>query len=159
MKIKSTNKNRGFTIIEVMIVLAIAGLILAIIFLAVPALQRNSRNTQRDSDATHLGGLIETSIANNAGKTPLTINTAATPAAPVNTVVYVGGESFARWTPVNSNIIAPPTPIPVPALDTLVVYSSASCNNGTPAGGGSTLIVVYAIEAAGNNGLLHCVAA
>jgi prepilin-type N-terminal cleavage/methylation domain-containing protein len=41
----------GFTIIEVMIVLAIAGLIMLIVFLAVPALQRNSRNTQRSNDA------------------------------------------------------------------------------------------------------------
>ncbi len=39
------NKNEGFTIIEVMIVLAIAALILIIVLLAVPALQRNSKNT------------------------------------------------------------------------------------------------------------------
>ncbi|HPW47952.1 MAG TPA: prepilin-type N-terminal cleavage/methylation domain-containing protein, partial [Candidatus Saccharibacteria bacterium] len=32
---------KGFTIIEVLIVLAIAALILLIVFLAVPALQRN----------------------------------------------------------------------------------------------------------------------
>jgi len=38
--------NKGFTIVEVLIVLAIAGAILAGILLAVPALQRNSRNTQ-----------------------------------------------------------------------------------------------------------------
>jgi prepilin-type N-terminal cleavage/methylation domain-containing protein len=47
-----TKKNQsGFTIIEVMIVLAIAGVIMLALFLAVPALQRNSRNNQRDSDA------------------------------------------------------------------------------------------------------------
>jgi prepilin-type N-terminal cleavage/methylation domain-containing protein len=43
-------RNEGFTIIEVMIVLAIAGLIMLVVFLAVPALQRNSRNTQRNND-------------------------------------------------------------------------------------------------------------
>lgn len=39
---KRTVKNspRGFTIVEVMIVLAIAGLIMLIVFLAIPALQR-----------------------------------------------------------------------------------------------------------------------
>ena len=37
-KLKKSDKD-GFTIIEVMIVLAIAGLILLIVFLAVPALQ------------------------------------------------------------------------------------------------------------------------
>ena len=43
-------RNQGFTIIEVMIVLAIAGLIMLIVFLAVPALQRNQRNTARKQD-------------------------------------------------------------------------------------------------------------
>lgn len=43
--------NSGFTIIEVLVVLAIAGLILMILFLAVPALQRNSRNNARKNDA------------------------------------------------------------------------------------------------------------
>jgi prepilin-type N-terminal cleavage/methylation domain-containing protein len=40
----------GFTIIEVLIVLAIAGLIMMVLFLAVPALQRNARNAQRKRD-------------------------------------------------------------------------------------------------------------
>ena len=46
-----TKREEGFTIIEVLIVLAIAGLILLIVFLAIPALQRNSRNTQRKNDS------------------------------------------------------------------------------------------------------------
>jgi prepilin-type N-terminal cleavage/methylation domain-containing protein len=41
------NRSRGFTIIEVMIVLAIAGTILLIVFLAIPALQRSERNHNR----------------------------------------------------------------------------------------------------------------
>ena len=53
-------KESGFTIVEVMIVLAIAGLIILIVFLAVPALQRNSRNTQRSQDVSAvLGGVSE----------------------------------------------------------------------------------------------------
>ncbi len=64
----------GFTIIEVMIVLAIAGLILLIIFLAVPALQRNSRNTQRKNDVSAvLGGITEYSN-NNSGQLPAVWN-------------------------------------------------------------------------------------
>jgi len=47
-----TKREEGFTIIEVLIVLAIAGLIILIVFLAVPALQRNSRNSQRANDAS-----------------------------------------------------------------------------------------------------------
>lgn len=48
---KHTKKADGFTIIEVLIVMAIAGLIMVVVFLAVPALQRNSRNQARRADA------------------------------------------------------------------------------------------------------------
>ena len=47
---KLTRKEAGFTIIEVVLVLAIAGLIFAMVFIALPALQRAQRNTQRKRD-------------------------------------------------------------------------------------------------------------
>ena len=56
--------NKGFTIIEVLIVLAIAGLIMLIVFLAVPALQRNQRNNARNSDASRIAGAVTTCLAN-----------------------------------------------------------------------------------------------
>ena len=46
--------NKGFTIIEVVLVLAIAGLIFLAVFLALPALQRNQRDTQRKNDMSRL---------------------------------------------------------------------------------------------------------
>lgn len=49
-----TNRHQGFTIIEVLIVLAIAGLVMTMVFVAVPSLQRNSRNTQRRTDVSAL---------------------------------------------------------------------------------------------------------
>lgn len=56
----------GFTIIEVMLVLVIAALIIVVIFLAVPALQRNSRNNRRDKDAALIAQAInECSLNNN----------------------------------------------------------------------------------------------
>ncbi|MDB5165097.1 MAG: hypothetical protein JWL89_723 [Candidatus Saccharibacteria bacterium] len=61
------NKSKGFTIIEVMIVLAIAGLILLIVFLAVPALQRNSRNTSRKSDVGRMSSALSEWESNNNG--------------------------------------------------------------------------------------------
>jgi prepilin-type N-terminal cleavage/methylation domain-containing protein len=67
---KLRNREKGFTIIEVLIVLAIAGLILLIVFLAVPALQRSSRNTQRKNDAAAVGGAIANFISNNGGTIP-----------------------------------------------------------------------------------------
>ncbi len=63
-----TKQQKGFTIIEVLIVLAIAGLILLIVFLAVPALQRNSRNTQRTNDAATISGAINECLPNKNGQ-------------------------------------------------------------------------------------------
>ena len=53
-----------------MIVLAIAGLVLAIVFIAVPALQRNSRDTQRKGDISALQSSIATYVGNNNGRIP-----------------------------------------------------------------------------------------
>lgn len=66
------NRQSGFTIIEVLIVLAIAGLILLIVFLAVPALQRNSRNTQRRNQVAAYLGAANEFVANNNGNVPTT---------------------------------------------------------------------------------------
>ncbi|MGH7195199.1 MAG: type II secretion system protein [Candidatus Saccharimonadales bacterium] len=68
--------NQGFTIIETMIVLAIAGLILLIVFLAVPALQRSARNTQRKNDVSAIGAALSNYIDNNGGQFPDTVQKA-----------------------------------------------------------------------------------
>lgn len=52
-KKKSYNEQKkyvGFTIVEVIIVLAIAGLIFLMVFIGLPALQRQQRNSQRKND-------------------------------------------------------------------------------------------------------------
>lgn len=66
---KNQNK-QGFTIIEVLIVLAIAGLIMVIVFLAVPTLQRNSRNFQRKHAANQMAGSLAEYYNNNAQTYP-----------------------------------------------------------------------------------------
>ena len=53
MNSQTTNK-KGFTIIEVVLVLAIAGLIFLMVFLALPALQRSQRDTARKNDMSRL---------------------------------------------------------------------------------------------------------
>ncbi len=59
----------GFTIIEVMIVLAVAGLIMAIVFLAIPALQRNARTNARNADARLILGAVNECLSNKNGDT------------------------------------------------------------------------------------------
>jgi prepilin-type N-terminal cleavage/methylation domain-containing protein len=70
--------NEGFTIIEVMIVLAIAGLILLIVFLAVPALTRSNDNTDRKQAAGRIGSAINDYVSNNNGSAPTTAAELAT---------------------------------------------------------------------------------
>lgn len=64
----------GFTIIEVMIVLAIAGLIILVVLLAVPALQRNGRNTAVKNDASAVTAGIAEFSSNNDGAIPQKAN-------------------------------------------------------------------------------------
>lgn len=45
---------KGYTVIEILIVLAIVGLIMALIFLAVPTLRKNYRNYARKEAATYV---------------------------------------------------------------------------------------------------------
>lgn len=63
-------KAKGFTIIEVLIVLAIAGLILSIVFIAVPQLQRNARDTKRQSIANRMSSELDSFAGNNSGTYP-----------------------------------------------------------------------------------------
>jgi prepilin-type N-terminal cleavage/methylation domain-containing protein len=63
-------RESGFTIIEVLIVLAIAGLIMLIVFLAVPALQRNTRNNERKQEGSRLATAANDFVVNSNGTMP-----------------------------------------------------------------------------------------
>jgi len=82
----NTKSKSGFTIIEVVLVLAIAGLIFLIVFLAVPALQRSQRDTQRRNDSARFMSQISNFQSNNKGVVP----TVATGAAAVGATPTVG---------------------------------------------------------------------
>lgn len=60
----------GFTIIEVVLVLAIAGLIFLMVFIALPALQRSQRDTQRRDDLARVTDAITQFQTNNNGRLP-----------------------------------------------------------------------------------------
>ena len=62
------NKN-GFTIVEVVVVLGIAGLLFMIVFLAVPQITQQRRNQNRQEDIAVLAEAIERHAINNAGGT------------------------------------------------------------------------------------------
>lgn len=70
MRKQIRNLNEGFTIVEVLIVLAIAALILTIVLIAVPDLQRSARNTDILHDAQNVASAIQSYEGNNAGLIP-----------------------------------------------------------------------------------------
>lgn len=61
---------KGFTIIEVVLVLAIAGLIFLMVFIALPALQRGQRDTQRRDDVSKFVSQLTSYATNNRGALP-----------------------------------------------------------------------------------------
>lgn len=75
MKIYKKEDKEGFTIIEVVLVLAIAALIFLMVFIALPALQRSQRDTQRKNDLNRAITAINNYTTNNRGTLP-TLNAA-----------------------------------------------------------------------------------
>ena len=67
-----TRKQQGFTIIEVVLVLAIAGLIFLMVFIALPALQRSQKDTQRRDDVVRFVSQATQYQTNNKGAVPAT---------------------------------------------------------------------------------------
>ena len=70
IRAKNIKGKQGFTIIEVVLVLAVAGLIFMMVFVALPALQRSQRDTQRREDLLRLVTATETYRSVNGGKAP-----------------------------------------------------------------------------------------
>ncbi len=148
-------KTEGFTIIEVMIVLAIAGLILLIVFLAVPALQRNSRNTQRRNDASHMGGLLNEFASNNNGTFPTAV---AAGTGSTATTLYLGSDKFAIMsTTVPIATCTATTCAANTTADTLTIKLNANCNGAASTATGGlaydasprSAAVSYLVEQAG----------
>ena len=64
-----TKSKQGFTIIEVVLVLAIAGLIFLMVFVALPALQRSQRDTARRNDMSRVDTSLIQYQTNNQNNT------------------------------------------------------------------------------------------
>ncbi len=67
---KQELKQKGFTIIEVVLVLAIAALIFLMVFIALPALQRNTRDQDRKETVGKVASAITTYQSNKRGAQP-----------------------------------------------------------------------------------------
>jgi prepilin-type N-terminal cleavage/methylation domain-containing protein len=88
-------KDEGFTIIEVVLVLAIAALIMLMVFIALPALQRNQRDTTRKNDVSRLQSAINNYKSRNRGSLPQSTSTAPTYAEFFASDLRKNGDQFA----------------------------------------------------------------
>lgn len=70
MNVQQKQKEKGFTIIEVVLVLAIAGLIFLMVFIALPALQRSQRDSQRKNDLSRVLSQLQQYQSNNRNALP-----------------------------------------------------------------------------------------
>ena len=133
---KLQNNKKGFTIIEVLIVLAIAGLIMLIVFLAVPALQRNSRNTQRKDDVAKIQGAVNEWSNNHNGQMPTSVADRAAALSNANLGIYNGAVTWANAWPAG--------------VDAAVISINNRCDTeSTIAGQNRSVAVLYRVETGG----------
>lgn len=158
--LRNLKKNQsGFTIIEVLIVLAIAGLILGVVLATVPSLKRSQRNTQRKADVSAVLGAIADYSSNNNGAIPTAINSntggvaifgaGVTSEAKVNYYTAgfaaTAGGIYYSASPIAANTFD------TPAEDYLAIVSGATCNgNAAVAGSSRSVAAVYEIENTGS---------
>ena len=144
------SKNQGFTIIEVLIVLAIAGLIMLIVFLAVPALQRNSRNNARTQSATKVAAAM-TDCLSNRNYVFTSCASAAALNNPVGTGDALSTVSFggAAYSQTDARIVN---------SGSVVCHTDGSAP--TAGGGPRSFVVTFQLEGAGGGaGLNRCIGA
>jgi prepilin-type N-terminal cleavage/methylation domain-containing protein len=67
---KSLNKEKGFTLIEIVIVLAIAAGLIVVVLLAVAGANKSSRDTKRVAMVGQLASQLEQYANNNNGRAP-----------------------------------------------------------------------------------------
>lgn len=149
-------KEEGFTIIEVLIVLAIAGLIILIVLLAVPALQRNGRNSTIKSDAGAIAGAVSEFASNNDGAMPTVANSScATGSVSLNNATGTASVPKIQGN-TGVNCVSSAAAV-TPAVGTITVdigYKCPAAVSGasvTPTASSRSVAIIYAIETSSTN--------
>jgi prepilin-type N-terminal cleavage/methylation domain-containing protein len=129
MNLPKRNNNEGFTIIEVVLVLAIAGLIFLMIFIAFPALQRNQADSQRRSDVGRVISQVTQYQTDNRGSIPNANNVNG---AFKNNYLKSGNETFADPSGSDYTLVfksGATDGTAKPAKGQMYYHSSATCSN------------------------------
>ena len=142
----STNK-KGFTLIEIVIVLAIAALILAGVLIAVAGAQTSRRDTQRKDDMGKIASYIEQFASNRGGNYP----TAAADYTSFNTQ-FITANNLTDPTTGTAYALTNAAPTGAGARPAVNMQVNFTCTNGTvTAGGGNRRWAAsYTLETGGN---------
>lgn len=151
MNVPKTN-NKGFTIIEVVLVLAIAALIFLMVFIALPALQRGQRDTQRKGDVARAVTALQNYQSNNRNTLPsaatMTSNTAT---GFIARYLRVGGDLFQDPDGTAYTFRAYTAALAGTFTAGQMLFAAGStCNGETPQAAGATkMAIVYHLEGSG----------
>jgi len=137
--------NKGFTIVEVLIVLAIAGAILAAVLIAVPALQRSGRNSTIKTAAQQLVAGINDNASANNGKVPTAVAGTGTVSITntVSTTTKVAGQVVVANAAAGNS----------PAVNHITVVTNATCSATPTASTGAATVTVVATS--GSFGIIY----
>ncbi len=135
----------GFTIIEVMVVLTIAALIMLIVFLAIPQLNRNQRNTRRKDITNRIKSEVENYASNNNSSLPTADANASTgfnSGAGGFYTRYISALNFKDPTTNNITLSAWTTDANVNTIGTIYYVTGRVCSGETSAAGTATNYIV-----------------
>ncbi len=127
------SSSKGFTLIEVVLVLAIGGLIFLLAFIAFQQVSANRRDTQRRADAGRVAAEVQNYAGDNQGNIPPTTGTTAGAAgsgsAGFNSFIniYMNGNKFTDPNGTPYNIV---TTAPVTASDILYTTGATCTGSG-----------------------------
>lgn len=161
-KLYQQMKGRGFSIIEVVLVLAIAGLIFLAVFIALPALQANQRDSDRKRDVSTVVTGINDYKSGNKQKFPTTQTlTGNSEGDPLNDDSWVSSMS-SNTTAVKVNTTAGPGQLNEAALTdgVIIITQRTTCGEVTKSavtlttGTSQQFTVVTRLEAGG--GSFYC---
>lgn len=155
-----SQRKQGFTVIEVMIVLAIGGFILLMMFAIIPTITRNSRNSQRRQDVSLLVQAVTKFALNNSGGFPQTADTTDLIANAKLSYYDAANVKIQAVDPANAATL--PAPNPVVDVETVAVYNYQKCDDANPgksigtAAGYADVVALFAVETGGGGVKSEC---
>ena len=154
-KLNSQKGQSGFTIIEVLIVLAIGALIILAVLLAVPALQRNNDNNTRKAEASRVAAAATAFLSDSNNTMPVS-GDVSNLASRANIGSANTNAQFKNATPIL--VITSQTLPTTIASDQLVLATGSKCSGATglTASTGS-IAVLYPIAGGAANSVGACI--